>query len=67
MLPPKARGTVTYIAPPGNYTVKDKIMETEFDGEKTEYTLKQVCACIYKLEPGMANIVKEPTSISILI
>merc|ERR1719284_2002450 len=42
LLPPKARGTVTYIAPPGNYTVKDKIMETEFDGEKTEHTLKQV-------------------------
>jgi V-type H+-transporting ATPase subunit A len=42
MLPPKARGTVTWIAPPGNYTVKDKILETEFDGEKTEYTLKQV-------------------------
>jgi len=42
MLPPKARGTVTYIAPPGNYTVVDKILETEFDGVKTEYTLKQV-------------------------
>merc|ERR1719291_1209528 len=42
MLPPKARGTVTYIAPPGNYTVNDKILETEFDGQKTEYTLKQV-------------------------
>lgn len=42
MLPPKARGTVTYIAPPGNYTVNDKILETEFDGEKSEYTLKQV-------------------------
>merc|ERR1711976_348496 len=42
MLRPKARGTVTYIAPPGNYTVKGKILETEFDGEKTEYTLKQV-------------------------
>ena len=51
MLPPKARGTVTYIAPPGNYTVKDKILETEFDGEKTEYTLKQVycflCIVLY--------------------
>ena len=42
MLPPKARGTVTYIAPPGNYTVTDKILETEFDGERTEFTLKQV-------------------------
>ena len=53
MLPPKARGTVTYIAPPGNYTVKDKILETEFDGEKSEYTLKQVlkigfAECLWK-------------------
>ena len=36
------RGTVTYVAPPGNYTIKDKVLETEFDGQKTEYTLKQV-------------------------
>lgn len=42
MLPPKSRGTVTYIAPPGNYTVQDKVLETEFDGEKTEYTLMQI-------------------------
>lgn len=42
LLPPKARGTVTYVAPPGNYTIKDKILETEFDGEKTEHTLMQI-------------------------
>merc|ERR1712226_1770654 len=42
LLPPKAKGTVTYIAPPGNYTVQDKVLEVEFAGEKTEYTLKQV-------------------------
>lgn len=42
MLPPKARGTVTWIAEPGNYTVTDKILEVEFDGEKTEYTMLQV-------------------------
>ena len=42
MLPPKARGTVTYLAPPGNYTIKDVVLETEFDGEKTSYTLCQV-------------------------
>ncbi len=42
MLPPKSRGTVSYVAPPGHYTIKDKILETEFDGEKTEYTLMQV-------------------------
>jgi V-type H+-transporting ATPase subunit A len=33
---------VTYLAPAGNYTIKDKILETEFDGEKTEYTLMQI-------------------------
>lgn len=42
MLPPKARGTVTYLAPPGNYTIKDVVLETEFDGVKTPYTLVQV-------------------------
>lgn len=42
MLEPKARGTVTYIAAPGNYTVDDVVLETEFDGEKKKYTMMQV-------------------------
>ncbi|KAK8779665.1 hypothetical protein V5799_018996 [Amblyomma americanum] len=42
MLPPKAKGTITYIAEPGNYTVADKVLETEFDGEKSSYTMMQV-------------------------
>jgi len=42
MLPPKARGTVTWVAEPGHYTVLDKILEVEFDGEKTEYSMLQV-------------------------
>ena len=42
MLTPKARGAVTYLAPPGNYTVKDVILETEFDGVKSQHTLIQV-------------------------
>merc|ERR1719167_430016 len=42
MVPPRSRGTVTYLAPPGNYTIKDVVLETEFDGQKTEYTLVQV-------------------------
>jgi len=42
MLPPKARGTVTYLAPPGNYTIKDVVLETEFDGVKSQHTLVQV-------------------------
>lgn len=36
------RGTVTYIAAPGNYTVDDVVLETEFDGEKKKYTMMQV-------------------------
>ncbi|XP_064607674.1 LOW QUALITY PROTEIN: V-type proton ATPase catalytic subunit A-like [Liolophura sinensis] len=42
MLPPKAKGKVTYIAEPGNYTVDDVVLETEFDGEKTKYKMLQV-------------------------
>ena len=42
MLPPKGMGTVTYIAPPGNYPIKDTVLETEFNGVKTSYTLMQV-------------------------
>ncbi|MCL4124689.1 UNVERIFIED_CONTAM: hypothetical protein GTU68_016464 [Idotea baltica] len=41
-LDPKARGTVTYIAPPGNYTVTDPVLEVEFDGETRKYTMMQV-------------------------
>ncbi|XP_065930638.1 V-type proton ATPase catalytic subunit A isoform X1 [Magallana gigas] len=42
MLPPKTRGTVTWIADPGEYTVNDVVLETEFDGEKSKYTMLQV-------------------------
>merc|ERR1719357_1666520 len=42
MVPPRSRGTVTYLAPPGNYTIKDVVLETEFDGTKQQYTLCQV-------------------------
>jgi V-type H+-transporting ATPase subunit A len=42
MMPPTKMGTVTYIAPAGNYTIQDKILETELDGVKTSHTLMQV-------------------------
>lgn len=42
MLPPKARGTVTYLAPQGNYTVEDTVLEVEFDGKVHKYTMMQV-------------------------
>lgn len=34
MVPPGARGNVTYIAPAGNYTITDKVLELEFGGVK---------------------------------
>ncbi|KAJ2160120.1 H(+)-transporting V1 sector ATPase subunit A [Coemansia sp. RSA 552] len=42
MLAPNARGTITYIAPAGKYTVEDVILETEFEGVKSEHTMMQV-------------------------
>lgn len=42
IVPPKAKGTVRYIAPSGNYTVNDIVLETEFDGEITKHTMLSV-------------------------
>jgi V-type H+-transporting ATPase subunit A len=39
LLPPRARGTITKIAPKGTYTVAQPILELEFDGKKTEYPM----------------------------
>ena len=41
MLPPAARGNVTYIAPAGNYSITDKVIEVEFGGAKKV----RVCTC----------------------
>lgn len=42
MLAPGAMGNVSYIAAPGNYTVDDEVIEVEFDGKKTKYSMKQL-------------------------
>ena len=42
MLPPRAKGTVTYIAPAGSYSITDTVLETEFAGERSKYTMMQV-------------------------
>ncbi|KAJ2031803.1 H(+)-transporting V1 sector ATPase subunit A, partial [Coemansia sp. S3946] len=42
MVPPNARGTVTFIAPSGKYTVADVVLETEFEGVKAKHTMMQV-------------------------
>ncbi|QLQ79900.1 hypothetical protein HG537_0C05480 [Torulaspora globosa] len=39
LLPPRARGTVTWIAPAGEYTVDEKVLEVEFDGKKTDFPM----------------------------
>ncbi|KAG8428643.1 H(+)-transporting V1 sector ATPase subunit A [Metarhizium acridum] len=41
LFPPRARGTITRIAPKGEYTVAENILEVEFDGKKTEYPMMQ--------------------------
>ncbi|KAL4682447.1 hypothetical protein H8959_002002 [Pygathrix nigripes] len=42
MLPPRNRGTVTYIAPPGNFDISDVVLELEFEGVKEKFTMVQV-------------------------
>ncbi|EKG19067.1 hypothetical protein MPH_03757 [Macrophomina phaseolina MS6] len=39
LLPPRARGTITRIAEKGSYTVDEKILEVEFEGKKTEFSM----------------------------
>ena len=34
MVPPGAKGNVTYIAPAGEYSLEDKVLELEFGGVK---------------------------------
>ncbi|KAF2279898.1 V-type ATPase [Westerdykella ornata] len=39
LLPPRARGTITRLADKGSYTVDEKILELEFNGTRTEYSM----------------------------
>lgn len=39
LLPPRARGTITRMPKKGSYTVDEKILEVEFEGQKTEYSM----------------------------
>jgi len=42
MLPPGARGVVTYLAPEGQYTIEEEVIELEFQGVKKRYSMKQM-------------------------
>jgi len=39
MVHPKAKGRVTYIAPPGNYSLNDKVLTLELEGKTYDYTM----------------------------
>jgi len=41
MMDPHGKGRITFIAPAGDYCLADKIIEVEFQGKKTEYTMFQ--------------------------
>ncbi|XP_044305131.1 LOW QUALITY PROTEIN: V-type proton ATPase catalytic subunit A-like [Varanus komodoensis] len=42
MVPPRSRGTITRIAPAGNYDVSDVVLELDFEGVKEKLTMVQV-------------------------
>jgi len=41
MLPPKEMGTITWLAPEGDYTLKDNVLEIEFQGKIKKFTMLQ--------------------------
>jgi len=40
-MPPSEMGTITYIAPAGDYTIQDTILEVEFQGKIKKFTMLQ--------------------------
>lgn len=42
MLPPGAKGRITYLAPAGGYSIQDTVIELEFQGVKKQYTMLQL-------------------------
>ncbi|CAI2353379.1 unnamed protein product [Caenorhabditis sp. 36 PRJEB53466] len=42
LLPPSACGTITFVAPSGQYTVEDTLLELEFAGRKQKFSMLQV-------------------------
>lgn len=39
LLPPRAGGTITFIASAGSYTVEETVLEVEFNGKKNKYSM----------------------------
>jgi len=58
MLPPRAQGRITWIAPPGDYNVDEIVIETEFNDEITRHSMLQVwpvrqCRPVLEKLPGV--------------
>lgn len=41
MAPPKSMGRITYLAPPGQYTLNDTVLELDFQGTTKKFTMLQ--------------------------
>lgn len=39
LVPPRAKGRITYIAPAGDYNIHEEVLELEVDGKKTKYSM----------------------------
>ncbi|KHN39372.1 V-type proton ATPase catalytic subunit A [Glycine soja] len=46
-LPPDNMGKITYIAPPGQYSLQDTVLELEFQGVKKKFTMLQVSSHLF--------------------
>ena len=49
MLPPGARGNITYIAPAGHYNVEEEVIEVDFQGTK------KVRGCTSRTRPSSGS------------
>lgn len=41
MVPPRGRGTITFIAPKGHYDLQEVVLELDFNGQVQKYTMMQ--------------------------
>ena len=56
MLPPGARGNVTFIAPAGEYSLEDKVIEVEFGGVKKVCCNTQAPGQLCKCDVNYASV-----------